>query len=82
MRAKKIVEMIKKNKDNVVLILVWGLLILLATITIGDFYVCLKENKPIDESIVTLLKMSISGIVGIVAGYVSNNDRCCCNKND
>jgi hypothetical protein len=74
--------MIKKNRDLVVLILVVGLLFLLTTITIGDFYVCLKENKPIDESIVTLLKMSISGIVGIVAGYVSNNSRCCCNKDD
>ncbi len=58
-------------KDKIVFTLVIGLVTLLFVITIGDFYVSVKEHKPVDEGVINLLKMSITGIVGIVAGYVS-----------
>tara|TARA_B100001093_G_scaffold464733_1_gene481842 strand:+ start:315 stop:539 length:225 start_codon:yes stop_codon:yes gene_type:complete len=70
-----------KVKDIVVLIMTVGLFLLLTIIVVGDFYVSLKENKPVDEGVITLLKMSISGIVGIVAGYMSRN-KCFCKEED
>ncbi len=66
-------EYSQKVKDWTIALMVGGLLILLAIITIGDYYVALKENRPIDDSVVELLQMSITGMVGIIAGYVSGN---------
>lgn len=59
------------TKDKIVFTLVIGLVTLLFVITVGDFYVSVKEHKPVDEGVINLLKMSITGIVGIVAGYMS-----------
>jgi hypothetical protein len=53
--------MIKNFKDIVVLLITTGVLILLATIIIGDYIVALEENRPVDESIITLMKMSCYG---------------------
>ena len=66
--------MLKNVKDLSIIILVLGLMGLLAIIVVGDFYIALVENRPVDESVVNLLKMSITGIVGIVAGYVARSD--------
>jgi hypothetical protein len=46
--------MIKNFKDIVILLITSGVLILLATIIIGDYIVALEENRPVDESIITL----------------------------
>ena len=62
-------------KDLTVFIMGVGLVSLLLIITVGDFYVSLKEHHPIDENIVNLLSMAITGIVGIVAGYVTGRDK-------
>ena len=62
-------------KDLTVFIMGVGLIVLLVVITLGDFYVSLKEHNPIDESVVNLLSMAITGIVGIVAGYVTGKDK-------
>ena len=65
----------KNPKDLTVFIMGVGLMVLLVVITVGDFYVSLKELHPIDESVVNLLSMAITGIVGIVAGYVTGKDK-------
>ena len=65
----------KNPKDLTVFIMGVGLIGLLIIITVGDFYVSLKEHQPIDENIVNLLSMAITGIVGIVAGYVTGKDK-------
>ena len=67
----------QRMKDWTVLTLALGLMGLLLVITIGDFYVALEEKRPVDESVINLLSMAVTGIVGIVAGYVtgkSNNE--------
>jgi hypothetical protein len=47
--------MIKNFKDIVIFLITTGVLILLATIIIvGDYIVALEENRPVDESIITL----------------------------
>ena len=62
-------------KDITVFSMGVGLMALLIVITVGDFWVSLKENSPIDENVVNLLSMAITGIVGIVAGYVTGKDK-------
>jgi hypothetical protein len=49
--------MIKNFKDTVVLLITAGVLILLAVIIVGDYWVALEENRPVDESIITLMKI-------------------------
>ena len=63
-------HMIKNLKDIIVVVLVIGVLTLLRVIIIGDYYVALQENRPVDESVITLMKMSLTGMIGIIAGYI------------
>jgi hypothetical protein len=69
--SKKI--MIKNFKDIVILLITTGVLILLATIIIGDYIVALEENRPVDESVITLMKMSVTGLIGIIGGYIGGS---------
>ena len=62
--------MIKNLKDLVVVALVIGVLTLLGVIIIGDYYVALQENRLVDESVITLMKMALTGLIGIIAGYM------------
>jgi len=58
-------------KDWICMTLAGGLIVLLVVIVVGDFYVALHENRPVDESIINLLQMAVTGVIGIVAGYLS-----------
>ena len=64
--------MIKNLKDLIIVVLVAGVLTLLGIIIIGDYYVALQENRPVDESVITLMKMALTGLIGIIAGYVGS----------
>ena len=64
--------MIKNLNDLIICILVAGVLILLGVVIIGDYYVALQENRPVDESVITLMKMSLTGLIGIIAGYIGS----------
>ena len=65
----------KTVKDWTCLILTGGLMLLLMVIVVGDFYVSLQEHRPIDESVVNLLQMAVTGVIGIIAGYLSGKDK-------
>ena len=47
-----------------------GVLILLGIIIVGDYVVALAENRPVDESVITLMKMSVTGLIGVIGGYI------------
>ena len=64
--------MIKNLKDLVIVALVIGVLTLLGVIIVGDYYVALQENRPVDESVITLMKMALTGLIGIIAGYIGS----------
>jgi len=64
--------MIQNLKDLIIVILTGGVLTLLGVIIIGDYYVALIENRPVDESVITLMKMSLTGLIGIIAGYIGS----------
>ena len=66
------INMIKNLKDIVILLLVGGVLTLLGVIIIGDYYVALQENRPVDESVITLMKMALTGLIGIIAGWMGS----------
>jgi|TARA_B110000444_G_scaffold248489_1_gene272417 hypothetical protein len=63
---------IKNLKDLIIIILVAGVLSLLGVIIIGDYYVALQENRPVDDSVITLMKMALTGLIGIIAGYIGS----------
>ena len=65
--------MIKNFKDIVVLLITTGVLILLGIIIIGDYWVAVKEDRPIDESIIVLMKMSVTGLIGVIGGYIGGS---------
>jgi hypothetical protein len=67
-------NLIKNFKDTVVLLITAGVLILLAVIIVGDYLVALEENRPVDESVITLMKMSVTGLIGVIGGYIGGKN--------
>ena len=65
----------KTIKDWTCLILTSGLMLLLMVIVVGDFYIALQEHRPVDESVVNLLQMALTGVIGIIAGYLSGKEK-------
>ena len=65
----------KNVKDLTCVSLAIGLMTLLMIIVVGDFYVSLKEHRPVDESVINLLQMAVTGIIGVVAGYLSGKEK-------
>ena len=65
-------DVIKNLKALIVVALVIGVVTLLGVIIIGDYYVALQENRPVDESVITLMKMALTGLIGIIAGYIGS----------
>lgn len=61
-------------KDRIALILTAGLVLLLAFIVIADFSTALRAGRAPDEGVVELLKMAITGVVGIIAGYLAGKN--------
>ena len=65
----------KNFKDLTCISLAVGLMLLLIIIVVGDFYISLQENRAVDESVINLLQMAVTGIIGVVAGYLSGKDK-------
>ena len=65
--------MIKNFKDIDILLITTGVLILLGIIIIGDYWVAVKEDRPIDDSIIVLMKMSVTGLIGVIGGYIGGS---------
>jgi hypothetical protein len=63
--------MMSRIKDIVVLIMALGLMSLLGLIVIDEFMMANEHGGKLDNSVIELLQMSITGVIGIVAGYVS-----------
>lgn len=72
MKKQERKRMIKNLKDLIIVVLVAGVLTLLGIIIVGDYYVALQENRPVDESVITLMKMALTGLIGIIAGYIGS----------
>lgn len=54
-----------------VLVLAAGLMALLGVIVVDEFQAAAESDGELDSDIIELLQMAITGVIGIVAGYVS-----------
>ena len=63
-------------KDWIVMMLAGGTIVLLFVITLGDFYNAIQDKQAPDKDVINLLSTSITGIVGIIAGFIENR-KCC-----
>ena len=61
-------------KHITVMILALGLMGLLGLIVFDEFMMANAHGGQLDSQIVELLQMSITGCVGIIAGYVTSRD--------
>jgi di/tricarboxylate transporter len=65
------------NIDNIkgliVLIMAVGLMGLLGLIVVDEFMIAAEHNQELDQNIVELLQMSITGIIGLVAGFIGSS---------
>jgi hypothetical protein len=61
-------------KDQIVNILAIGILALLGFIVVGDFIVSLDEKRPVDDSVINLLQVTITGLIGIIGTYFGMNN--------
>jgi hypothetical protein len=52
-----------------------GLMGLLGLIVVDEFMLAKEHNAELDQNIVELLQMSVTGIIGLVAGYVSGTTK-------
>ena len=59
-----------KFADYIILIITAGVMLLLGVIIIGDYIIAVKTNRHINPEIITLMKMSITGLIGIIAVYI------------
>jgi cellobiose-specific phosphotransferase system component IIC len=58
------------TKDKIIFSLTIGVLSLLGAIVIGELYLTHRNQGEISTEIITLIKMSITGLIGIIAGYM------------
>tara|TARA_R110000868_G_scaffold58726_2_gene180943 strand:- start:982 stop:1179 length:198 start_codon:yes stop_codon:yes gene_type:complete len=56
-------------KDRVIYFLAIGILTLLTCIIIGDFIVSFEDGRPIDDGIINLMQVTITGLIGIIGTY-------------
>ena len=59
-----------KFADYIVGILSLGIMLLLLVIILGDYMVAMRTERVLDPEIITLMKMSITGLIGIIGGYL------------
>ena len=51
-----------------------GTIVLLFVITIGYFMNAMETNREPSKDVINLLSMAITGIVGIIAGFISGKN--------
>ena len=61
-------------KDWIVMSLAFGTILVLFIITLGDFWIAMQEHREPSKDVINLLSMAITGIVGIIAGFISGKN--------
>jgi hypothetical protein len=59
-----------KFADYIVGMLATGIMILLCIVILGDYMIAMRTDRVLDPEIITLMKMSITGLIGIIGGYL------------
>jgi len=63
-------KMVSNIKGFIVLVMAVGLMGILGLIVLDEFMLAAEHGGDLDGNIIELLQMSITGIIGLVAGYV------------
>ena len=63
----------KYMKDIVVLVLAVGLMGILGLIVYDEFKMANEHGGELDENIIGLLQMSMTGVIGVVGGYIGKS---------
>jgi hypothetical protein len=63
-------------KGIIVLVMAVSLMGILGLIVVDEFMMARENGGELDSNIIELLQMSITGIIGIVAGYVGARSGC------
>ena len=71
-----------KFADYIVGIMSLGIMILLLVIILGDYMIAMRTDRVLDPEIITLMKMSITGLIGIIGGYLGGKQSTKENNND
>jgi len=71
-----------KFADYIVGFLSLGIMLLLLVIILGDYMVAMRTERVLDPEIITLMKMSITGLIGIIGGYLGGKQSSKENKDD
>jgi hypothetical protein len=58
----------------IVLVFAVGLMLILGLIVVDEFMMANEHGGELDSNIIELLQMSITGIIGLVAGYVGGKN--------
>tara|TARA_B110000977_G_C10940129_1_gene440540 strand:+ start:716 stop:949 length:234 start_codon:yes stop_codon:yes gene_type:complete len=59
-----------KFENYIIMVITAGVMILLFGIIIGDYVIAIETGRVINPEIITLMKMSITGLIGIISGYL------------
>ena len=57
--------------DRTILIITVGIIALLFVIIVGDYMIAVDTGREISNDIITLMKMSVTGLIGIIGGYIT-----------
>ena len=60
--------------DKIVLLITRGIMILLFVTIIGDYAIAVDTGREVIKDIVTLMKMSVTGLIGIIGGYIAGKN--------
>tara|TARA_R110000772_G_scaffold52473_4_gene120404 strand:- start:6118 stop:6324 length:207 start_codon:yes stop_codon:yes gene_type:complete len=60
----------KYIKDITVMIMVVGLMSILGLIVVDEFMMANDHGGELDDSVIGLLQMSLTGVIGVVGGYI------------
>ena len=71
-----------KFADYIVGFLSLGIMLLLLVIILGDYMVAMRTERVLDPEIITLMKMSITGLIGIIGGYLGGKQSSKDNKDE
>tara|TARA_B110000503_G_scaffold141905_1_gene236950 strand:- start:1493 stop:1711 length:219 start_codon:yes stop_codon:yes gene_type:complete len=71
-----------KFADYIVSMLAAGIMLLLLVIILGDYMVAMRTSRVLDPEIITLMKMSITGLIGIIGGYLGGKQSTKDNKDE
>lgn len=63
-----------KPRDFNMAILTVGLMLTIILLVIFDFLGGLETNRPAHNGIIELIKLSVTGVLGIVAGYFAGKN--------